>query len=172
MNFVVGSKNPVKIKAMESVTKDLWPEAEVKSSDVDSGVSDQPTSEEEAIRGAVNRARRSLEGERADFGVGLEGSVAINEWGTFVTGWAAVTNRDEEVFIGGGGRLRLPEKAARRIEKGEELGTIMDEVTGEEDVDKGPGAIGVFTDGLITRAEAYREALIFSLAEILAPEYY
>lgn len=172
MKFAVGSKNPVKLKATKSVVDKIWQEAEIVAFEVDSGVSEQPTSDEEAVEGSIGRAKRAIKEADADFGVGLEGSISKKKWGTFVTGWAAIIDRDEEIFIGGGGRLKLPKKVAKRVLNGEELGKVMDEVTGRKEVNEGPGAIGIFTDGLISRKEAYEEALIFSLAKILAPRFY
>ena len=59
----VGSKNPVKIEAVRLAFKTAWPRKEwaVEGVEVDSGVPDQPMSDEESICGARNRAQRSLE---------------------------------------------------------------------------------------------------------------
>lgn len=172
MKVGVGSTNPVKLEATKECFELVERKVEVEELDVDSGVSDQPTSDEEAITGALNRAKRVREIGSYDFSVGLEGSVSDTQFGMFLTGWSYLIDDDGERYIGGGGRLQLPESVASRIRKGEELGPIMDDLTGEEEIKRGPGAIGVFTDEIITRESAYRNALVFALAKFLNPDLY
>lgn len=172
MKIGVGSTNPVKIEATAEGFELAGVDTEIVEIDVYSGVSEQPTSDEEAINGAKNRAEGVKNGGNFDFSVGLEGSVSDTEFGMFLTGWSYLIDKNHNEYIGGGGRLELPKSIADRIREGEELGPIMDEITDQEDVKKGPGAIGIFTDGIITRKGAYRDALIFALAKFLNPEYY
>ena len=167
----VGSTNPVKVKASEEAFERIGGEVKVDRCDVDSGVSDMPLSDREAIEGAKRRARKAKTMGEYDFGIGIEGSVSDTQFGMFLTGWAFLTDGEVE-YLGGGGRLCLPEFIARRIRNGEELGPIMDEVTGKTGVKKGKGAIGVFTDVVITRKEAYRNALVFALSRYVNPELY
>ncbi len=167
----VGSTNPVKIDATAEAFELAGNDAEVFELDVESEVSDQPTTDEEAIEGARIRAKKAKTSGDFDFGVGLEGSVSDSKYGMFLTGWAYLIN-SEGSYLGGGGRLLLPEGIAVRIRSGEELGPVMDEVTGKKEVKEGPGAIGIFTNGIITRQEAYRNALIFAMAKYLNPEMY
>ncbi|MCF7890630.1 inosine/xanthosine triphosphatase [Candidatus Bipolaricaulota bacterium] len=171
LKISVGSTNPVKLEASREAFELTGEEVEVAKFDVQSGVSDQPTSDQEAIEGARKRAERAKERGDYDFGVGLEGSVADTNFGMFLTGWAFLID-GKNGYLGGGGRLLLPESIADRIRNGEELGPVMDEVTGRIGVKEGEGAIGVFTDGIITRKDAYRNALVFALAKYLNPELY
>jgi len=172
MDIGLGSTNPVKIEAALEGFELLGVEPEIVEFDVDSGVSEQPTSDREAITGAKNRAERVRGLDDFAFSVGVEGSVSDCEFGMFLTGWAYLIDEAGEEYIGGGGRLELPRSVADRIRKGEELGPIMDELTDREEVKKGPGAIGIFTDGIITRKDAYRDAIIFALAKYLNPGFY
>ncbi|MFP4508149.1 MAG: inosine/xanthosine triphosphatase [Candidatus Acetothermia bacterium] len=172
MKVGVGSTNPVKVEATSESFELIGRRVSIEKLDVDSGVSEQPTSDREAITGAKNRAERVMEEGRFDFGVGLEGSVSDTEFGMFLTGWSYLIDGEGRSYIGGGGRLQLPGHVAERIRGGEELGPIMDELTGGEEVKRGPGAIGIFTDRIITRQKAYRNALIFALAKLLNPELY
>lgn len=172
MKIGVGSTNPVKIEAAAEAFELAGVNPQVVQIDADSGVSKQPTSDTEAITGAKNRAEEVKEVEKFDFNVGLEGSVSDTEFGMFLTGWSFLIDKNGKEYIGGGGRLELPESIAVRIREGEELGPIMDEITDREEVKKGPGAIGIFTGGIITRKGAYRDALIFALAKFLNPELY
>lgn len=172
MDIGVGSTNPVKIEAASEGFELAGVESSIVEFDVNSGVSEQPTSDREAITGAKNRAERVRGIDNFDFNVGIEGSISDTEFGMFLTGWAYLIDELGEEYIGGGGRLELPQSVADRIRHGEELGPIMDDITDREEVKKGPGAIGIFTDGIITRKDAYRDALIFALAKFLNPEFY
>lgn len=171
LKISVGSTNPVKLGASAEAFELVGEEVEIARFDVESGVSDQPTSDREAIEGAMKRAEKAKEKGEFDFGVGLEGSVSDTDFGMFLTGWAFLIDR-KDGYLGGGGRLHLPESIASRIRNGEELGPVMDEVTGRSGVKENEGAIGIFTNGIITRKEAYRNALVFALAKYLNPEFY
>ena len=73
MQVVVASWNPVKVGAAREAFETLFPDSEidVKSVDVDSGVSDQPESDDETRQGARNRAIRASDASPdADFWVG------------------------------------------------------------------------------------------------------
>jgi len=56
VKICVGSKNPVKLVSVENAIRKIWPDARIISVEADSKVSQQPTSNEEAIRGAIARA--------------------------------------------------------------------------------------------------------------------
>ena len=62
MRVAVGSTNPAKIKAVKAAFQKVWPDKKwvVEGVEVKSGVSDQPMSTSESIKGATNRAKRSL----------------------------------------------------------------------------------------------------------------
>lgn len=170
--IAVGSTNPVKIDATRRAVRLIWDEIKVESVEVDSEVSEQPTSDREAIAGASNRAKKAKQALDADFGVGLEGSTMEINDKVFVTGWSVVINDTGEEMVGGGGRVQLPRKVVMKIREGNELGEVMSKLCGQAKVNEKEGAIGVLTNGLIDRTQAYYEAIIFSLAKILAPRFY
>jgi len=171
LTISVGSTNPVKLESTREAFELAQKKVDVIEFDVASDVSDQPMSDREAIEGAKRRAKKSYAKGDFDFGVGLEGSVADTKFGMFLTGWAFLLDKNDS-YLGGGGRLLLPEPIAERVRNGEELGPVMDDVTGRSGVKEGEGAIGVFTNGIITRTKAYRNALVFALAKYLNPELY
>ncbi len=171
MKISVGSKNPVKIKAVENVAKKIWSDVEVFGVSVDSGVSDQPKSREEAIYGATNRAKMALEREDSDIGIGPEGSIEESEFGMFLSGWVVAINKEGEIGIGGGGNLLLPEKVALELRKGKELGQVMDELLSESNTKQKQGAVGTFTNNLISRTESFERSIIFALARFINPHY-
>lgn len=170
--IAVGSKNPVKIAAVKRAVKDIWPKAKIVSVEVSHGICEQPTSDDEAIKGAKNRARASLKMAGVDLGIGLEGGVNDTSHGMFLTGWIVVVDKKGNVGVGSGGRLLLPEKIALEIKKGKELGPVMDKFIGGKNIKQKQGAVGIFTNNLITRTEALEKAVVYALAKFISPKYY
>jgi len=168
----VGSKNPVKISAVENVVKKLWPDAEVVSVDTPSGVSDQPMSDDESIRGATNRARAAMDKMEADLGIGLEGSVVDTEHGMFLSGWVVAVDRNGTIGMGSGGRLFLPEKIAVELRNGEELGPVMDKFIDGHNTKQKQGTVGVLTNNLVTRTDSFEKNVIYALTKFINPEIY
>ncbi|ELY60340.1 hypothetical protein C491_03560 [Natronococcus amylolyticus DSM 10524] len=84
--------------------------------------------------------------------------------------WGAATD-GHRIERGGGPTLRLPDRIADRLEDGEELGPVMDDVLGRDDVAETDGAAGVLTDGLTDRTRALGEAVACSVGPLLTPRY-
>jgi inosine/xanthosine triphosphatase len=154
------------------VIKRLWPDAEITPVEVDSGVSNMPQSDAETRRGALIRARAALEATNADLAIGLEGGVDTLPEGTFVCGWVAVVDRSGRVGLGASGRILLPPTLARAIAQGEELGPAMDALSGQHETRRGPGTVGILTNGLVTRSQAFAMGVAYALAPFLHPEWY
>jgi inosine/xanthosine triphosphatase len=171
MKIIVGSLNPVKINAAKSAFSKFWKDTDVSGTDMPSDVSHMPMTEDECIKGAINRARKALN-NGADFGVGLEGGVKETEYGMFLLSWAAVADKEGNLGLGSGGSFALPEIIAKRIMEGEELGPVMDDITNTEDVKKKQGAIGFFTDGKLNRTTGFETAILFALTRFVKMEMY
>lgn len=147
MNIVIGSKNPAKIKAVQSV----FEEEKVTSVNVKSAVSDQPFSDEETKRGAINRAKACANSAANTIGIGLEGGVMQMEDALYLCNWGALVTQDEEVFTASGARIILPKIIAEELTCGVELGDVMDEFTQQTGIRNKEGAIGIFTNQLMSR---------------------
>jgi len=172
MRIVVGTTNAAKIDAAKSALRRIWPDAEVVAAEVNSGVSVQPKSDDEAIEGALNRAKEGLKKVKADFGLGLEGTTVDTKYGMFLCGWVAVVDKNGTFGLGCTSKIQLPEKVAEEIRNGKELGPVMDTLFGEKDIKKRQGAVGVLTKNLITRKDAFEQAIISAFARFIVPEYY
>lgn len=73
LKIAVGTTSEQKIGYLKEVLDEIGIEAEIVPTDVKSGVSDQPITEEETQTGSMNRAKAAFESvEEADFGIGLE----------------------------------------------------------------------------------------------------
>ena len=85
MKIIVGSQNPVKIKAVENSFQKVFGNCEIAGALVRSGVSDMPMSFKETVEGAKIRAKEAI--VDADFGVGLEGGFEKTDIGVFLFGF-------------------------------------------------------------------------------------
>jgi inosine/xanthosine triphosphatase len=166
MRVAVGSGNPVKRDAVAAAL----PDATVEAVSVDSGVAEQPWSDDETVEGARNRAERSLAAGDYDLGVGLEGGVAQRNGDLYLIMWAAATDGDQ-TEVGGGPRIRLPDDIAGRLQDGEELGPVMDDVLDTSGVAEKQGAAGVLTNGTTDRTEALRTAVAGALGPFRTDYY-
>jgi non-canonical (house-cleaning) NTP pyrophosphatase len=132
-----------------------------------------PLNDWELMQGARERAlavRDQLRAQRleADIYVGLEGgfhSISIEgEWHTFLKGWAYATNGSEGAF-GATPSITVPASLAKKVIEGRtELGLVIDEVAGIQDVRSRQGAWGILSRDLVTRSMSFEVALIAAFA--------
>lgn len=170
---VVGSTNPVKLRAVRAVLARIAPAAEVEGRAVQSAVRDQPVGDDETICGALARARAALADSDADFGVGIEGGVVNEPDGSMRTcAWAAAVSRGGQESVGGSLAMPLPPSVARAVRDGAELGHAMDALAGARDTKHGSGAVGILTAGLLDRQEAYEPLVAYALARFLTPAHW
>lgn len=119
-------------------------------------MAEQPFSDEETVLGAVNRARNALRLVKADIGIGLEGGVVETGHGLFfLCNWGALTDGSGDPVIAGGARIRLPDEFLAPLKAGQELAEVMDSYTKQHNIRSGPGAIGIFTSGMVSRQEMF-----------------
>ncbi|WP_456421241.1 inosine/xanthosine triphosphatase [Thermococcus sp.] len=167
MRIAVGSTNPTKVLAVESVMGRIYGNVEVFGVEVESGVSDQPIGIGEITRGAINRAKRALKKGNADLGVGIE--AGIYEFPGTLTGYldiqvCAVASPDGLVTLGHGPGFEYPPVVIRRIlEEGVEAGIAMGELVNDLELKKKVGAIGVLSKGLLTRKELNETAVLMAM---------
>ena len=164
MKILVGSKNPVKLKAVEETFEMYYDSIEVLGINVKSNVSDQPI-DDETFRGAENRARSLalLNDDQkldADFFVGIEGGISkiYNNW--FAFGVMCVMDKNGKQTFGTSAHFELPEIVTEELLKGRELGDVMDEIMREDNTKQKGGAIAFFTLGKMDRKELYIPGLI------------
>lgn len=186
MKIIVGSKNPVKVGAVEEAFKRYFKDCIVIGTEVSSGVSEQPMSEKETMNGARQRAYAALESDaEAQYGVGLEGGVTEFDptspnWSglrggkgrMFECAWVAIVDREGKEGLGGGLYFELPKKVALKLKAGGELGPVMDEMSGEDNVKQKMGAIGMFTKGELDRKQAYIHIVLSALIKFVSPEWF
>lgn len=175
MNVVVGSTNPVKIRATLLAFKNAFPSEKITilGIEIPSRVSSQPMSDEESIKGATNRARGALKQKNVDFGVGIEGG--LNKLGKywFDCGWVVIINKKNKLGIGSSMRILTPQKMVRMIKNNKmELGEVDDIIFKRKNSKQKSGHFGLMTNGAITRAQAYRDGAVCALTRFLHKDLY
>ncbi|WP_181349926.1 DUF84 family protein [Thalassobacillus sp. CUG 92003] len=156
MKIYIGTKNPAKI---ESVNRVFSEHDVVEGIEVESKVSAQPYSDEETLEGAINRARECVNFKKTALGIGLEGGVMELGGEIFLCNWGALVDQHENVYTASGARIPLPESIQSGLEKGRELGDLIDEFVGKQEVSKNEGAVGVFTVGLVSRTDMFEHVV-------------
>ncbi|TSC76887.1 MAG: NTPase [Parcubacteria group bacterium Gr01-1014_31] len=174
MRVIVGSNNPVKQAAVQDAFNKVWPDevVRVECAAAPSGVADQPMSSDESIRGALARANFALRQHDADFGVGLEGGVQSIGTRWFSMGWAVVVDRNGRLGVGSSFQVPLPPAIVARLQRGDELGAVDDELFGMTNSKQQQGYFGLITNGRLTRTVGYRDAVIAALAPFLHLELF
>ena len=130
------------------------------------------------MEGAANRAQAALalstaDGLSADYGVGIEGGLEKIGERWFECGWVAVVcASDGVVGYGSCGRYEVSGSIVRRLQQGEELCVVMDDLSGQSDVRSSQGMMGIVTNGLLNRGECYEHGVFFGFAPFISHERY
>jgi len=173
ITFAVGTQNQVKIQSVEDVARQFWPKVEVVGVKASSGVEDQPKTNRETRKGAVNRAKDALKKfPKADFGVGLESGIEFRKDGLWTFGWVAIVDRKGKSGLAKTVEFRLPLGLAELVKGGMEQGQADAYYFKREDSGEKEGTVGLLTKGKVKRTEAFSQAIIFALVPFLNPEWY
>jgi inosine/xanthosine triphosphatase len=68
--------------------------------------------------------------------------------------------------------MLLPRVASERLRGGEELGDIIDDLFARKESKRQAGAIGILTDGAMSRTDAFAYLVAMACAPFLHPELY
>ena len=172
MKIAIGSKNPVKIRAVKNAFNKFFNEFELVSLSAPSNVSNMPMSLKEMIEGARNRAIYSIKKEDADFGVGLEGGCEEIDGKIFLEGIVIVVDKNGKEGIGRSAAVNLPELFIKEIKKGKELGEVIDEITNQKNSKQKGGAVSFLTSDKLKREDEFTNAVIFAIVPFIKKEIY
>lgn len=165
LEIVVATQNLVKIKAVETAFREMMPniDIEIKGIYAESGVSDQPKTEEETARGAMNRAVNVSKLIQADYWIGIEGGIEDKNDEMQGFAWIVIINKDGQIGKGKTGVYYLPPKVRELIKHGKELGEADDIVFKQTNSKLKNGSIGILTDNVINRTKYYTDAVVYAL---------
>jgi inosine/xanthosine triphosphatase len=165
----VGSGNPAKVQPVRDVASALLGAVDVIGVEIPSGVSAQPKSDEETLRGALERAQGALISGPGDYGVGIEGGIANLGGMWFGFTWVVVVDRRGRAGIACSARFALPQAVADGIRAGGEMSAVVDGLVGTTSIGRKEGLMGLLTDGHVTRSAGIEQALHFAFGRFLAP---
>jgi inosine/xanthosine triphosphatase len=168
----VGSTNPAKVEAVRRILGQLAPGCDLQAIDVPSGVGAMPLGEAAVRAGAEARARAALERTGAEVAFGLEGGAILDGTDAWLTGHVVALTQAGKVGEAAWGRMLLPRVAAERLRGGEELGDIIDDLFARNESKRQAGAIGILTDGAMSRTDAFAYLVAMACAPFLHPELY
>lgn len=172
MKIIVGTTNKAKIEAVEEILQEYshLASAEVRGAAVTSDVSDQPLSLEEALQGAMNRARYAF--SDCDYAIGLESGLmavpftkngymdvtacAIYDGTEFHLGLSSAWEFSDTRAV----ELMLKEK----IDMSQAINKIG--LTSDPNIGSEAGAIGILTKGRLNRKEYTKQALRTALIHL------
>ena len=166
MKIVVTSRNPVKIAAVKEAFLSQFPGVGIQTVPVkvDSGVSEQPMSDQETRQGARNRVENArLMFSDADYWVGLEGGLDYFDDRLMAFAWMVIANGKNRISETRSATLPLPPEVQALVSGGLELGEANDRVFSTLNSKQAGGAYGLLTDGLMTRESIYTQTLILAL---------
>jgi inosine/xanthosine triphosphatase len=183
----VGSERAAKVLAVRAAIARIaqldssWKDINVVARAVETNIPAMPLTDWQLMQGARERAlavRDLLNARRleAQLYVGLEGgfhSISIEgEWHTFLRGWAFAT--DGRVgYFGSSPSISVPSALVKKLIEGRnELGLVIDQVSGKRDVRSREGAWGVLSRDLVTRSMSFELALIAALAPFYNSDMY
>ena len=173
MMVQVGSLNPVKIQATRNVLEKFYTNITVSSVSVQSGVPDQPIGMDQTIEGAVNRAKEAYVPE-SDLGVGIESGL-IGAPHT-ITGyvdmqWCAIHD-GEKTTLGVSAGFEYPPSVVEEVLSGKEVGDVMDQLTGVDDLGEKMGAVSYLSQGLLDRTGNTEQCVLMAMIPRLNEKIY
>ncbi|PIT89033.1 MAG: inosine/xanthosine triphosphatase [Candidatus Levybacteria bacterium CG10_big_fil_rev_8_21_14_0_10_36_7] len=169
----VGSKNKTKTKPVKEVFSKHFKNLKVVAVEVDSGVNDQPMSDDETFLGAKNRAQAALKKVKdADFGVGIEGGIHEYSYGHFERSMVVIMDRKGNFGVGATGGLLLPPVIIKQLKEGKNLEEAVDFLFGTKKIGEGIGMFGLMTKGVVTRSSGTTHGVAFALSRFLHEKLY
>jgi len=190
MKIAISSTREPKVEAVKEAWKvfaskilsDPEEEAIFSGYDVSHGAARMPLTVSDLMNGARSRAENlalqlKREKSEASFYVGLEGGFnVIDSQGprrqAFLESWAYVFD-GYSGFFGHGGGLFVPSSIADPvIDRGIDLGIVIDRLRTQTEVGSKQGTWGVLTREILTRKHSFVLALIAAFAPFYHPEAY
>ena len=165
MKIIIASSNPIKINATKLAFEQMFPDHlfQFEGVSISSDISDQPMSNNETLKGAMNRSNNAkLECMDADYWIGIEGGVEKKGNEMQVFAWIYIQSK-EMVGKARTATFNLPKKIIELIDSGMELGDADDIIFNRRNSKQKNGAVGILTKDLIDREKYYTHAIIMAL---------
>ena len=190
MRIAIGSTRPAKVQAVKNAWEAVGPRIATFDDepvtflnyDVAKTAPDMPLSLDQLMEGARSRVENLMlqlkrEKQEADFYIGLEdGFLVVDTHGprrqVFLESWAYVCDGHKGCF-GHGGGVTVPHRIADPvIDRGIEMGIVMDRLAGQQVSSNPGGAWGFLTRDSISRKDSFVVALISAFAAFYNADVY
>jgi inosine/xanthosine triphosphatase len=171
MKVAVGTNNPVKTKAVENVFSRLFGNVTVEARKVSSGVPPQPFGSE-TVKGAITRAKNAFKSGSYDYGVGIEAGLSDVEGFVLDIQFCAIYDTVDGITLGCGSGFEYPPQVISEVLSGREVGDVMSEVSGIENLGKKLGAIGYLSHGMLDRTQLTEQSVLMALIPRINPKLY
>jgi inosine/xanthosine triphosphatase len=104
----------------------------------------------------------------------MEGNVHSNSHGMFLGDWVAIIDKNGKIGLGQSASIELPKHIEEKINSGEELGPIIQELMKDDKdtIRHNEGTNGILTNGLYTRVKEFEDATRCALARFVNPDWY
>jgi inosine/xanthosine triphosphatase len=176
MKVNVGSQNPTKINSVKNlvVGHSLFKDAVVTGVNIEIEEFGHPKSLEETVKGAMDRAKASI--QEADYGFGIEsGLVAVpyTKSGYMETTVCAIYD-GENYHLGVGPAFEWPKEMLDLILSGKDGSQAFKQIglTTDEKVGTQNGGIHVLTNGKINRTKLNELSVMMALIHLENKKYY
>jgi len=172
MKVAAGTRNPAKLRGIEAAFRKFFGSVEVIPFEVDSGVPPQPF-DNDTIKGAINRAKKAFRKD-FDFSVGVEAGLFKNDFALsgYLDFQVACVFDGKKFTIGFGPGFEYPKIVVKEVLKGNEVGKVMEKITGIKDLGKNFGAIGYLTNRVVKRENLTEIAVTMALLPWVNRELY
>ncbi len=174
MKIYVGSLNPAKVEAVREALADYpaFADCEVVGFEATSGVSEQPKSLEETMRGAINRAKHAW--QEGGVGFGLESGlmqVPHTETGHMDVCVCAIWNGERHVTGISSAWECPPEITKMMLEEGLTMNDAFYKSgrTDDPKIGNTAGAIGLLTEGRVDRKAYTKQAIHMAMIHLKKP---
>lgn len=171
MKLRIASQNPAKVEALREIIVD-YPQlngAEIVSVETVSGVSDQPKSLEETVRGAMNRCKNVFEDCEYSFGIESGLMEVPNTKSGYMDVCVCSIFDGQECYLGLSSAWEAPQEVAGlMLNEGLDMNQAAHKAgfTQNTKVGSAEGLVGIMTKGRLTRKEYTKEAIRTALIHI------
>ena len=167
ISIVVCSKNIAKNNAVNNVIKEFFEDYEIKSLETKSLVSETPMSNDEGLKGCINRINDALKQDNnSNLYIAMEGILNPTNYGTFLCGWTVIYDKDtNEYSYGCSAQIKVPDEIINNLDKNTRLSKKVAEYTNSSDeIISEIGTNGMLTDGCYTRTDEFTDSILCAIS--------
>ncbi len=159
---ILGSKNPVKYKAVKNAFSKIYNSCIVDCVDISNMLS-QPF-ENAVIKGAIERALR-VRNDAYHFNVGIEAGLVYNKITEKYYGieYCAIVDAGGRITTGHGPGFCYPEEVISIVKQGYSVEQAFEQITNIKNIGENTGAVGYMSKQIFTREQITENAVFMAL---------